>query len=65
LLLRLDHLSGQEYILDVAPWVEDAVVVVTGAAGGVGQSVAGCLADRGAQVFSLDRRRPEELPSSR
>ncbi|WP_375426131.1 SDR family oxidoreductase [uncultured Friedmanniella sp.] len=40
-------------------WVEGAVVVVTGAAGGVGQATAGWLAERGATVFSLDRRRPD------
>jgi NAD(P)-dependent dehydrogenase (short-subunit alcohol dehydrogenase family) len=39
-------------------WVEGAVVVVTGAAGGVGQAVAGWLAERGAEVFALDRRPP-------
>lgn len=44
----------------MATWPEGAVVVVTGAAGGVGQAVAGWLAERGAQVFSLDRRRPAE-----
>jgi len=43
----------------MAAWVESATVVVTGAAGGVGQAVATWLADRGAQVFSLDRRHPE------
>jgi NAD(P)-dependent dehydrogenase (short-subunit alcohol dehydrogenase family) len=41
-------------------WVEGAVVVVTGAAGGVGRAVGGWLADRGARVFDLDRRRPVE-----
>ncbi len=41
-------------------WPEGAVVVVTGAAGGVGRACASWLADRGARVFSLDRRRPEE-----
>ena len=40
-------------------WPQGAVVVVTGAAGGVGAAVAGWLADRGAWVFALDRRRPE------
>jgi NAD(P)-dependent dehydrogenase (short-subunit alcohol dehydrogenase family) len=39
-------------------WPEDAVVVVTGAAGGVGHAVAAWLAERGAEVFELDRRRP-------
>jgi len=43
----------------MAAWVESAVVVVTGAAGGVGQAVATWLAERGAQVYALDRRRPE------
>ena len=43
----------------MAAWVEGAAVVVTGAAGGVGQAVATWLAERGAQVFALDRRRPE------
>ncbi|MGI8458808.1 MAG: SDR family NAD(P)-dependent oxidoreductase [Propionibacteriaceae bacterium] len=37
----------------------ESIVVVTGAAGGVGHATAGWLAERGAQVFSLDRRRPE------
>lgn len=36
-------------------WPEDAVVVVTGAAGGIGLAVAGWYAERGARVFSLDR----------
>jgi NAD(P)-dependent dehydrogenase (short-subunit alcohol dehydrogenase family) len=40
-------------------WVDGAAVVVTGAAGGVGQAVATWLAERGAEVFALDRRRPE------
>jgi NAD(P)-dependent dehydrogenase (short-subunit alcohol dehydrogenase family) len=40
-------------------WVDGAVVVVTGAAGGVGHATAAWLADRGARVYSLDRRRPE------
>lgn len=40
-------------------WLDGAVVVVTGAAGGVGHATAAWLADRGAQVFSLDRRRPD------
>jgi NAD(P)-dependent dehydrogenase (short-subunit alcohol dehydrogenase family) len=40
-------------------WPEGAVVVVTGAAGGVGQAVATWMAERGARVFALDRRRPE------
>jgi NAD(P)-dependent dehydrogenase (short-subunit alcohol dehydrogenase family) len=44
----------------MATWPEGAVVVVTGAAGGVGQAVAGWLAERGAQVYSLDRRRPDD-----
>ncbi|HEX8486990.1 MAG TPA: SDR family oxidoreductase [Propionibacteriaceae bacterium] len=42
----------------MAAWVEGAVVVVTGAAGGVGGAVSGWLTDRGARVFDLDRRRP-------
>jgi NAD(P)-dependent dehydrogenase (short-subunit alcohol dehydrogenase family) len=42
----------------MAAWVEGAVVVVTGAAGGVGQAVTSWLADRGARVYGLDRRRP-------
>lgn len=40
-------------------WPQGAVVVVTGAAGGVGHACAAWQADRGASVFSLDRRRPE------
>jgi NAD(P)-dependent dehydrogenase (short-subunit alcohol dehydrogenase family) len=39
--------------------LEGSVAVVTGAAGGVGQAVSRHLADAGAQVFDLDRRRPE------
>lgn len=53
--------TDRPYGADVAAWTEDAVVVVTGAAGGVGQAVAAWLAERGAQVFSLDRRRPEQV----
>ncbi|HVD81962.1 MAG TPA: SDR family NAD(P)-dependent oxidoreductase, partial [Propionibacteriaceae bacterium] len=37
---------------------KDTVIVVTGAAGGVGQAVSGWLAVRGARVFDLDRRQP-------
>ena len=48
------------YILDVGAKVKDAVVVVTGAAGGVGRAVAAWQAERGARVFSLDRRRPAD-----
>lgn len=44
----------------MAGWPEGAVVVVTGAAGGVGRACAAWLAERGARVFSLDRRRPED-----
>ena len=39
-------------------------MVVTGAAGGVGQAVSAWLAERGARVFSLDRRRPESGPGT-
>ncbi len=39
-------------------WPEGAVVVVTGAAGGIGQAVAGRFAGQGARVFSLDRPGP-------
>lgn len=42
----------------MAPWIDGSVVVVTGAAGGVGQAVSRWLADRGAQVYALDRRSP-------
>jgi NAD(P)-dependent dehydrogenase (short-subunit alcohol dehydrogenase family) len=45
-------------------WPEGAVVVVTGAAGGVGSACASWLHDRGAQVFSLDRRPPVDVPGS-
>jgi len=41
------------------PWPQDAVAVVTGAAGGVGRACASWLADRGARVYSLDRREPD------
>ena len=37
---------------------DGSVVVVTGAAGGVGHACAAWLAERGARVYSLDRRRP-------
>lgn len=43
----------------MSEWVAGSVVVVTGAAGGVGHACATWLAERGAQVFSLDRRRPD------
>jgi NAD(P)-dependent dehydrogenase (short-subunit alcohol dehydrogenase family) len=42
-------------------WPEGAVVVVTGGAGGVGHACAAWQAERGAQVFSLDRRRPTDV----
>ena len=45
----------------MAGWPDGAVVVVTGGAGGVGHACAAWLAGRGAQVFSLDRRRPEDI----
>ncbi|GAA1434331.1 SDR family oxidoreductase [Microlunatus lacustris] len=45
----------------MAGWPEGAVVVVTGAAGGVGHACAAWLAERGARVFSLDRRRPADV----
>ncbi|HYP44123.1 MAG TPA: SDR family oxidoreductase [Propionibacteriaceae bacterium] len=38
---------------------EGRVLVVTGAAGGIGQAVSGWLRDRGARVFDLDRRSPQ------
>jgi NAD(P)-dependent dehydrogenase (short-subunit alcohol dehydrogenase family) len=41
-------------------WPAGAVVVVTGAAGGVGLAVCSRLADRGAHVFALDRRWPAD-----
>lgn len=41
---------------NVAP---GSVVVVTGAAGGVGQAVSRWLRDAGARVFDLDRRPPD------
>lgn len=41
-------------------WPREAVVVVTGAAGGVGRACVAWQAERGARVFSLDRRRPED-----
>lgn len=36
------------------------VMVVTGAAGGIGQAVSAWLREHGAQVFDLDRRAPQE-----
>ena len=41
-------------------WPQGRVVVVTGAAGGVGHACASWQAERGASVFSLDRRRPAD-----
>jgi NAD(P)-dependent dehydrogenase (short-subunit alcohol dehydrogenase family) len=38
---------------------EGTVIVVTGAAGGIGQAVSSWLAARGARVFDLDRRQPD------
>lgn len=38
---------------------KDTVIVVTGAAGGVGHAVSGWLAARGARLFDLDRRQPD------
>ena len=48
----------------VGRWPDGAVVVVTGAAGGVGGAVAERLAADGAQVFELDRRPPERSVGS-
>ena len=48
----------------MAGWAEGAVVVVTGAAGGVGLAVSDWLAERGAQVFAFDRRQPESGPGT-
>lgn len=42
-------------------WPDGSVVVVTGAAGGVGRACAAWLADRGAEVWSLDRRRSDDV----
>lgn len=42
----------------MAEGLSGAVVVVTGAAGGVGQAVSGWLVAEGARVFGLDLRRP-------
>src|SRR3954469_4088194 len=39
--------------------IEGSVAVVTGAAGGVGQAGTHWLDERGARVFSLDRRQPQ------
>ena len=42
-------------------WPDGSVVVVTGAAGGVGHACAAWMAERGARVYSLDRRRPDDV----
>ena len=39
-------------------WPQGAVIAVTGAAGGIGHAVTTWCAERGAQVFALDRRPP-------
>lgn len=39
--------------------LNDATVIVTGAAGGIGQAVSGWLTAQGSHVFELDRRRPD------
>ena len=45
----------------MAGWPDGAVVVVTSGAGGVGHACAAWQAERGAQVFTLDRREPEDV----
>ena len=45
----------------MSDWLDGSVVVVTGAAGGVGGACAAWMAERGAEVFSLDRRRPDDV----
>jgi NAD(P)-dependent dehydrogenase (short-subunit alcohol dehydrogenase family) len=42
-------------------WPDGSVVVVTGAAGGVGHACAAWMAERGARVYSLDRRRHDDV----
>jgi len=48
----------------VATGLDGAVVVVTGAAGGIGLAVTDWLSERGSRVFSLDRREPEARTSN-
>ncbi len=43
----------------MATGLDGAVVVVTGAAGGIGLAVVDWLTEQGSRVFSLDRRAPE------
>ncbi len=45
----------------MSDWLDGSVVVVTGAAGGVGRACAAWMAERGAKVYSLDRRRPGDV----
>ncbi len=48
----------------MATGLDGAVVVVTGAAGGIGLAVTDWLSERGSRVFSLDRREPEARTSN-
>ncbi len=48
----------------MATGLDGAVVVVTGAAGGIGLAVTDWLGERGSRVFSLDRREPEARTST-
>lgn len=48
--------------MGVDPLYQGKRIAITGAAGEIGRSIMARLASRGAQVYALDRRVPEQLP---